>query len=68
MIPKGRALGGDDWVTRPTLFLAGERGPERVTVTPAGKSSGNNFNFYIQGRNAEEISRTVIRRLREVGI
>ena len=29
-----RAFGGDDIVTRPTLFLAGENGPERATFTP----------------------------------
>jgi hypothetical protein len=57
-------------VTRPTLFLAGEGNrPERVTVTPQGKAGGgNNITFNITGRNAEEISRTVIRRLREVGL
>jgi hypothetical protein len=65
-----RARGGDEWVTRPTLFLAGEGNrPERVTVTPQGKAGGgNNITFNITGRNAEEISRTVIRRLREVGL
>lgn len=66
---RSRAQGGSDWVTKPTLFLAGERGPERVTVTPQGKAGGgNNITFNITGRNAEEISRTVIRRLREVGL
>lgn len=34
-----QAVGGDWWVTRPTLFLAGERGPERATFTPEGRSS-----------------------------
>lgn len=33
---KMEALGGDYWVTRPTLFLAGEAGPERATFTPQG--------------------------------
>jgi hypothetical protein len=37
---RARAQGGDDWVTRPTLFLAGEKGPERVTVTPLAKGMG----------------------------
>lgn len=37
-----RATGGDDIVTKPTLFLAGEAGPERATFTPlnGGGSSG----------------------------
>jgi len=29
-----RQFGGDEIVSRPTLFLAGERGPERVTIRP----------------------------------
>jgi hypothetical protein len=33
-----QATGGDWWVTRPTLFMAGEAGPERATFTPAGSS------------------------------
>ena len=35
-------------VTKPTAFLAGERGRERVTITPEGKG-GNNFNFDFSG-------------------
>lgn len=41
-IPKNaipNALGGDYMVTKPTLFLAGEAGPERATFTPQGKPS-----------------------------
>ena len=34
-----QATGGDYWVTKPTLFLAGEAGAERATFTPAGKAS-----------------------------
>lgn len=30
-----QASGGDYWVTRPTLFLAGEAGPERATFSPS---------------------------------
>lgn len=33
-----QAQGGDWWVTRPTLFLAGEAGPERATFTPQGQT------------------------------
>jgi TP901 family phage tail tape measure protein len=35
----GQAAGGDYMVTRPTLFLAGEAGPERATFTPQGKAA-----------------------------
>lgn len=33
-----QASGGDYWVTRPTLFLAGEAGPERATFTPKSQA------------------------------
>lgn len=33
----GQATGGDWLVTKPTLFLAGEAGPERATFTPLKK-------------------------------
>jgi hypothetical protein len=33
-----QASGGDYVVSRPTLFLAGEAGPERATFTPMGKA------------------------------
>jgi hypothetical protein len=45
----GRAMGGglgrgqfglDAMVTGPTMFLAGESGSERVTITPQGKTGG----------------------------
>jgi hypothetical protein len=43
------ANGGDYMVTRPTTFMAGEAGPERVQVTPQGGSSTvNNYNLSIQ--------------------
>jgi TP901 family phage tail tape measure protein len=35
-----QAEGGDWLVTRPTLFLAGEAGPERATFTPLGGGNG----------------------------
>lgn len=34
-----QARGGDYFVTRPTLFLAGEAGPERASFSGAGRSS-----------------------------
>lgn len=36
-----RAHGGDDIVTRPTLFMAGEAGTERVITQPMGSIGGN---------------------------
>lgn len=36
----GFALGGDVMVDRPTLFLAGEAGPERATFTPMSGGGG----------------------------
>lgn len=36
--PYPQAHGGDYWVTKPTLFLAGEAGPERATFSGAGGS------------------------------
>lgn len=46
--PVEQASGGDWWVTRPTLFLAGEAGPERATFTPAGKlGAGDGANITV---------------------
>lgn len=44
-----QANGGDYMVSRPTLFLAGEAGPERATFTPIGKdgASAGRGNVYI---------------------
>jgi hypothetical protein len=36
-----QASGGDYLVTRPTLFLAGEAGPERASFTPQGRASAS---------------------------
>jgi hypothetical protein len=66
-----RAQGGDEWVTRPTLFLAGERGPERVTVTPQGKASGGNtINITINapGGDPRKVQRAVISGLAAAGV
>jgi hypothetical protein len=65
------AVSGADFVTRgPQLLLVGEGDrPERVQVTPLPTSrTHGNIIFNIQGRNADEISRAVVARLREVGI
>ena len=46
--PIRQAEGGDWWVTQPTLFLAGEAGPERATFTPAGEEMpGGGDTYYI---------------------
>jgi len=49
--PKAMAYGGDGVVNRPTLFLAGENGPERAIFQPLGSSSrgssgGSTINIY----------------------
>ncbi len=38
-LPFGHAIGGDLMVDKPTLFLAGEAGPERATFTPMNGGS-----------------------------
>jgi hypothetical protein len=39
-----RQAGGGDWlVTRPTLFMAGEAGPERATFTPQRATGNTNY-------------------------
>jgi hypothetical protein len=35
------AAGGDFMVTRPTMFLAGEAGPERATFSGAGNAGSS---------------------------
>jgi len=45
-----QAEGGDYMVRRPTLFMAGEAGPERATFTPVGQETstrGDRGNVYI---------------------
>ena len=43
----GFASGGDFVTDRPTMFVAGEAGPERVTVTPTSSQSESRGNVYI---------------------
>jgi len=54
--PQPMAAGGDFLVTRPTLFLAGEGGPERATFTPMNSTShgGNTIIIEIDGRVVAE--------------
>ena len=65
-----QAKGGDYMVNKPTLFLAGEAGPERATFTPIGKTGGGGdgigeVNIYIQGgvrpdgRSVESLAETL---------
>jgi hypothetical protein len=49
-----QARGGDWYVSRPTLFLAGEAGPERATFTPlskAGRGAGAVLQVIFDGCN-----------------
>jgi regulator of replication initiation timing len=50
-VKKGQ-FGLEAMVSRPTLFMAGEAGPERVSVQPVGESKGrggvtNNWSIYV---------------------
>lgn len=45
--PKPMALGGSGTVSNPTLFLAGEAGPEHYSFTPLGAKGQSNGNTYI---------------------
>lgn len=55
----GQATGGDYMVTRPTLFLAGEAGPERATFSPMGSSGGGGgaqvIQLVVSGRVLAEV-------------
>ena len=62
--PIPQADGGDWLVTQPTLFLAGEAGPERATFTPLGGGNGGGGGggdtFYVTinagGANAQGVA------------
>ena len=47
----GWAEGGEGIVSRPTLFLAGEAGPERFAFTPVGKGGGSGTSISINMEN-----------------
>ena len=65
-------FGMDEMVSRPTLILAGEAGPERVQVTPAGRPAsqggggGLTLNFNGPVTNKEFIRDTVIPEIQKV--
>ena len=64
-----RARGGDDIVTRPTLFLAGEGGPERATFTPLGSRNQGNageVNIYIANATMDS-SQSIAKTAEELG-
>jgi hypothetical protein len=63
-----QADGGDYYVTRPTLFLAGEAGPERVSFTPQG-NGGNSVVFNINGaQDTQAIVQAIEQMLLDRGI
>jgi hypothetical protein len=69
----GMANGFNGWVTSPQLFMAGERGPEHVQVTPVTQnaynhSGGNSYVFNITGSNAGVIGDTVLHKIRASGL
>lgn len=67
-----QAAGGDYMVTRPTMFIAGEAGPERATFTPMGGGrgggGGDSYTYYITGYDPREIADEIERRQRARGI
>jgi len=46
--------GFEGTVTRPTLFLAGEAGPEHVSITPSGGGQVIHTHIYLDGRQIAE--------------
>lgn len=73
----GQAQGGSYRVTRPTMFIAGEAGPETATFVPQGKSAGGgvsvgNINLYLTGsgyarEDAQKMLDFIVRELQRVG-
>lgn len=64
-------FGMDEMVAKPTLIMAGEAGPERVQVTPSGRSSsqssgGMTINFLGPVTNKEFVRDTIIPEIRNV--
>ena len=60
----------DEVVSKPTLIMAGEAGPERVQVTPRGRSSssqgGLTVNFNGPVTNKDFVRDTVIPEIQRV--
>ena len=73
---RAMAYGGQGLVTSPTMFLAGERGPEYYSFTPMNKSGGGGgvtvgqVNITISSNDPGVVAASVvdeIRKLKEVG-
>lgn len=72
------AHGFDGLVRGPSLFMAGEHGPERVTVTPTAHGNGRggggvtiNGGIHVHAsdrRGGEEAADAIMRRLRRLGV
>ena len=63
------ARGFHGMVTRPTLFLAGEAGRERVDITPGGGGAASNVTFNIyDAADAHRVVRVVDKYLRKQGV
>ena len=69
-IGRGRGqFGLDTFVSGPTLFLAGEGGRERVTITPEGREStggGLTANIHIYGSGDPEAAARAVKRELEI--
>ena len=69
-----QAAGGDYMVNQPTLFLAGEAGPERATFTPQGGSGANGgITINVSGagdprRVADEVASRLMSQLNMQGV
>ncbi|NLH60638.1 MAG: phage tail tape measure protein [Ignavibacteriales bacterium] len=57
----GFASGGSFVVSKPTMFLAGERGTEYVNIVPQGQASGINVTYNIYGANDTESLRRALK-------
>jgi hypothetical protein len=53
----GAQGGFEGWVNRPTLFLAGESGRERVNITPEGKATPDIVNVIIENKTGLAIQK-----------
>ncbi len=68
--PVTAQFGADAMVSSPTLFLAGEAGPERVTITPSGRAGPGGSviapTINITGGDPEATARAVKRELEQL--
>ena len=59
------ATGFDGMINRPTLFLAGEAGPESVSISPNGSSSGGGITVVVNVQGSILTERELFRRVDE---